>query len=139
MDYATTKEIKPWSSPPAKSLDYSKIQDLVGKKSPIHEPHDEVSKSDIRHWCEVMRDRNPLYTDEEYAKNSKYGGIIAPPTMTQTWSLDNFKAAIDHFVHGIDPFEKEPYAQIMAILDAGVRSAASGKLEVVHTPTWCIG
>lgn len=29
--------------------------------------------------------------------------------------------------------------EIMAILDAGVRSAASNKLEVVHTPTWCIG
>jgi predicted dehydrogenase len=29
--------------------------------------------------------------------------------------------------------------EIMAILDAGVRSAASNKLEMVHTPTWCIG
>lgn len=29
--------------------------------------------------------------------------------------------------------------EIMAILDAGGRSAASNKLEVVHTPTWCIG
>ena len=22
---------------------------------------------------------------------------------------------------------------------AGIRSAASGKMELVHTPTWCIG
>lgn len=29
--------------------------------------------------------------------------------------------------------------EIMAILDAGVRSAASNKLEVVDSPTWCIG
>ncbi|TFG72509.1 MAG: hypothetical protein E4H27_02505 [Anaerolineales bacterium] len=29
--------------------------------------------------------------------------------------------------------------EIMAILDAGVRSAASNKLEVVNSPTWCIG
>ena len=29
--------------------------------------------------------------------------------------------------------------EAMAILDAGIRSAASGKLELLNTPTWCIG
>jgi predicted dehydrogenase len=29
--------------------------------------------------------------------------------------------------------------EAMAILDAGIRSAASGKLELVNDPTWCIG
>jgi predicted dehydrogenase len=29
--------------------------------------------------------------------------------------------------------------EIMAILDAGVRSAASGKLETVDSASWCIG
>jgi len=29
--------------------------------------------------------------------------------------------------------------EVMAILDAGVRSAASGKLEVVNNESWCIG
>lgn len=29
--------------------------------------------------------------------------------------------------------------EAMAILDAGIRSAASGKMELVNTPTWCIG
>jgi predicted dehydrogenase len=29
--------------------------------------------------------------------------------------------------------------QVMAILDAGIRSAASGKLEMVNNATWCIG
>ncbi len=29
--------------------------------------------------------------------------------------------------------------EAMAILDAGIRSAASGKMELVDTPTWCIG
>ena len=55
--------------------------------------------TDIRHWCEVMRDANPLYTDEEYASKSRYGGIVAPPTMVQTWSLDAMKEALERFVH----------------------------------------
>ena len=29
--------------------------------------------------------------------------------------------------------------EVMAILDAGVRSAASGKLELVNDAAWCIG
>jgi acyl dehydratase len=32
-----------------------------------------------------MDDRNPLYTNEEYAKKSKYGGIIAPPPAAQAF------------------------------------------------------
>jgi hypothetical protein len=29
--------------------------------------------------------------------------------------------------------------EVMAILDAGIRSAASGKVELVNDATWCIG
>jgi hypothetical protein len=29
--------------------------------------------------------------------------------------------------------------QFMAILDAGIRSAASGKVELINDATWCIG
>jgi acyl dehydratase len=35
----------------------------------------------------MMEDPNPLFTDEEYAKNSKYGGIIAPPQMLMVWCM----------------------------------------------------
>jgi acyl dehydratase len=40
----------------------------------------------IRHWCEAVEDANPLYTDEAYARKSKYKGIISPPAMVQTWA-----------------------------------------------------
>ncbi|MFB5281756.1 MaoC family dehydratase N-terminal domain-containing protein [Peribacillus sp. Hz7] len=40
----------------------------------------EVEKRHIRQFAEAIGDRNPLYVDEEYAANSSYGGIIAPPT-----------------------------------------------------------
>lgn len=39
----------------------------------------EIEKEPIRRWAEAVGDPNPLYHDEEYARKSQYGGIIAPP------------------------------------------------------------
>jgi acyl dehydratase len=34
----------------------------------------------IRHYADAIGDKNPLWRDEKYAKTTKWGGIIAPPT-----------------------------------------------------------
>lgn len=47
----------------------------------------EIEKEPIRRWAEAIGDTNPLYHDEEYAKNSRYGGIIAPPGMVGNYSF----------------------------------------------------
>ena len=39
-----------------------------------------VTKEEIAEFAASLGDTNPLYTDEEYAKRTPYGGIIAPPT-----------------------------------------------------------
>ncbi len=39
----------------------------------------EVEKGAIKKFADAVDDRNPLYWDEEYARNSRYGSIIAPP------------------------------------------------------------
>ena len=39
----------------------------------------EVEKEPIRRFADAVGDPNRLYWDEEYAKSSKYGSIIAPP------------------------------------------------------------
>jgi acyl dehydratase len=39
----------------------------------------EVEKGAIVRYCDAVDDNNPIYRNAEYAKNSKYGGIIAPP------------------------------------------------------------
>ncbi len=46
-----------------------------------------TNKPMIRHWCEAMEDGNPVYTDEKYARTTKYGGIIAPPQMAQAYCI----------------------------------------------------
>ena len=33
----------------------------------------------IRHFCQGIGDPNPLYQDESYARQTKFGTIIAPP------------------------------------------------------------
>lgn len=39
----------------------------------------EVERGAIRRYAEAVDDPNPLYSDWEYARKSKYGEIIAPP------------------------------------------------------------
>ena len=113
MAEAPQKNIRPFSDTSEKGFNYSKVEHLIGRSSPFREGHDEVTKSDIRHWCEVMQDGNPLYTDEEYVKKSKYGGIIAPPTMAQVWSLSPMQEALDQFVNEIAPHPEDPHSQCM--------------------------
>ncbi len=39
----------------------------------------EIEKSILKRFAEATEDANPLSQDMEYAKKSKYGGIIVPP------------------------------------------------------------
>ncbi|MEN8184978.1 MAG: OB-fold domain-containing protein [Myxococcota bacterium] len=48
---------------------------------------DLVNEAMIRHWCVVMGDENPVYSDAEAAAKSVHGGIVAPPTMMNAWVM----------------------------------------------------
>ncbi len=39
----------------------------------------EITKRDIRRFAQAIGEPNPLYADEDYARQTKWGGIIAPP------------------------------------------------------------
>ena len=49
----------------------------------------ELTKDTIIKYSQSIEDNNPLYTDEEKAKNSAYGGLIAPPTIAALFSLQS--------------------------------------------------
>jgi len=38
-----------------------------------------VNEQFIRHWCETLEDGNPLYIDEEYARQQGLDGLMMPP------------------------------------------------------------
>lgn len=40
----------------------------------------EVEKGSIRRFAQAVGDPNPLWQDEAYARKSRYGSIVAPPT-----------------------------------------------------------
>jgi acyl dehydratase len=39
----------------------------------------EVERGAIRKFADAVGDRNPLIWDDEYARNSRYGSVVAPP------------------------------------------------------------
>ena len=39
----------------------------------------EVEKGSIKRFADAVEETNPLYWDEDYARKSRYGSIIAPP------------------------------------------------------------
>ena len=53
------------------------VTNFVGKAEGIR--IFEVEKGAIRRYTDAVDDQNLLYRDEEYAGNSSYGSIIAPP------------------------------------------------------------
>ncbi|OPY82861.1 MAG: bifunctional enoyl-CoA hydratase/phosphate acetyltransferase [Smithella sp. PtaU1.Bin162] len=54
-------------------------RDRVGKISNPPLGNEIATKDAIRHFANGLGDPNPLWRDEEYAKNSPHGGLIAPP------------------------------------------------------------
>ena len=55
---------------------------LIGKEA--------IDKSSIRRYAQAILDSNPIYFDEDFAKNSMHGAIIAPPTYIFDVSHDIF-------------------------------------------------
>ena len=54
----------------------------------------EVEKGAIIKFARAIGDSNPLFTDEEAARNSRYGGLIAPPTFLRSLTSGPLKAQV---------------------------------------------
>jgi acyl dehydratase len=62
-----------------------------------------VEKDAVRKFAEAIRDPNPLYVDEEAAKASRYGRLLAPPTFPRTFEYGEVEGIGDPgqgFIHG---------------------------------------
>ena len=47
------------------------------RQDPYH--NTQASRDTIRHFCNGIGDTNPLYRSPKYAKNTRYGRVLAPP------------------------------------------------------------
>ena len=54
---------------------------------PVSVAPDPVNQPMIRHWAAALEDHNPVYVDPEFAASTRFGGIVAPPMMLQTWTM----------------------------------------------------
>jgi hypothetical protein len=88
--------IRPESSERAASIDLNpdlgfatitpamieKEHSRVGHELKRNPPFIEMASLDaIRHWVQGIGDRNPLWQDEGYARQSRWGDVIAPPSL----------------------------------------------------------
>lgn len=60
----------------------------------------EIERGHVRRVAEATEDPNPLYRDEEFARRSEYGGIIAPPGLLITMQMEGGTPS------GFMPFEE---------------------------------
>lgn len=62
-----------------------------------------VEKGAVRKFAEAIGDPNPLYLDEEAAKASRYGGLIAPSTFPRTFEygeVEDLGSPGQGYIHG---------------------------------------
>ena len=63
----------------------AQLQQLVGTEMTVT-AQEAVGRAFIRQFALAIEDDNPLYHDEEYARGTRYGGIVAPLTyVCETW------------------------------------------------------
>jgi len=74
-------------------LDLSDVDHRVGKLVGGGQLWEPCTAMDIRRWVMGMDYPNPIHWDEEFARNSRFGGIIAPQSM----------AACMDYGHGSQP------------------------------------
>ncbi len=59
----------------------AQMRSRLGEDTTSREPHNhETTRLAIRHFARGIGDTNPLWLDEEYARKTRHGTIIAPPT-----------------------------------------------------------
>lgn len=61
----------------SESLITEEIRSWIGRETPPWTI--EVTRRDVARFAVATDDPNPLYVNEDYAKHSRYGGLIAPP------------------------------------------------------------
>ena len=49
----------------------------------------EVTKRDIRRFSQAIGETNPIHFDEDYAKGTEYGTLVAPPLFCQMFTFED--------------------------------------------------
>jgi hypothetical protein len=94
---------------------------------------DPVNLPMIRHWAAAFEDANPVYTNLEAATHSRWGGIVAPPLMLQTWTMAT-PMITGIAERGGSPVEVEEESSLSVLDRAGYTAtlATNSEFEIVR-------
>ncbi|MBI4321550.1 MAG: MaoC family dehydratase N-terminal domain-containing protein [Chloroflexi bacterium] len=77
------------------------LRSRIGSKMRIRNIFNELASKDaIRHFADGVGDPNPLWRDEQYARETRYGRIVAPPS----WIFSVFPAWVQQGLRGVGGF-----------------------------------
>ena len=94
---------------------------------------DEVNIPMIRHWVDALDDHNPVYLDAGAASRTRFGGIVAPPAMLQSWTMG--RPRLEGIAErGGAPDEMDPENPIRVLDEAGYVAtlATNSELEFLR-------
>ena len=109
-----------------RSLGIERLKDEVGVE---WEPGVyEIEKGMIRRFARAIDDPNPLWQDEEYARTSQFGGIIAPPTLILPIGLELIQEKMTTLMPGVSRLHGGTELEYYQPVRPGDTLSVSGKI-----------
>ena len=115
---------------------YDELRALIGRpmsdRGPTPGP-DPVNLPMIRHWCAAFDDHDPVYTDDDFGRSTRFGGMVAPPLMLQTWTFPT-PMLVGIAERGGHPVPSTGRSPLSILDDAGYRGtlAANSEFEIMR-------
>ncbi|MDO8671518.1 MAG: MaoC family dehydratase N-terminal domain-containing protein [Dehalococcoidia bacterium] len=60
---------------------YEEARKLIGTETAVVKGRYPVEYDPIRRHCDMVADANPLFLEPEYARQTKHGAVLCPPTL----------------------------------------------------------
>jgi acyl dehydratase len=85
-----------------------RLASFIGRTDlgPAIQAREPISTTTVRQLTESLGDRNPVYSDPEFAAKSVHGGLVVPPTALQVFSLPGLFPAPGRHLVGPDGVER---------------------------------
>jgi acyl dehydratase len=93
-----------------------------------------ITREMIRNFCEAIGETNPLYLDEQAARQGPYGGIVAPPSFAMTFRTRR------HFLELLPNFKRRGFdagkdVEFLEPIRPGDRVTLSSAIKEIYEKT----
>ncbi|MGV9413688.1 FAS1-like dehydratase domain-containing protein [Nocardia sp. NPDC003693] len=112
-------------SEPAMPDLYAAAQALIAGPAAAPRPaRDAINQPMINNWVEALGDANPIHVDPAAARAAGHAAVVAPPAMTQAWTMPALGAERD---------DDHPTVKLFELLDsAGYTSLLATDCDTVY-------